>query len=140
MLYFQTLSYYPVPPHYPTRPLHHNPQLPQFSNFSVPQCIMKPTFSNIDNVIFPDILRLTNEKRKFISEDDMTSTLLSVLSRYGVTQFSIFKSVRNHDPITNSPFPRIRVSLICKSCSPTERKMPNSQIGCCGIFVDASLK
>jgi hypothetical protein len=48
---------------------------------------MKPTFSNIDNVIFPDILRLTNEKRKFISEDDMTSTLLSVLSRYGVTQF-----------------------------------------------------
>ena len=66
---------------------YHNPQLPQFSNFSVPQCIVKPTFSNIDNVIFPDILRLTNDKRKFISEDDMTSTLLSVLSRYGVTQF-----------------------------------------------------
>ena len=86
-LFVPPRSYYPVPPHYPTRPLHHNPQLPQFSNFSVPQCIVKPTFSNIDNVIFPDILRLTNEKRKFISEDDMTSTLLSVLSRYGVTQF-----------------------------------------------------
>ena len=86
-LFVPPRSYFTLSPHYPTRPLHHNPQLPQFSNFSVPQCIMKPTFSNIDNVIFPDILRLTNEKRKFISEDDMTSTLLSVLSRYGVTQF-----------------------------------------------------
>ena len=101
-LFVPPRPYYPVPPNYTIRSPHHNPQLPQLSNFSVPQCIVEPTFSNIEDVIFPDIRRLTNKQRKFTSEDDMTSTLLSVLSRYGVNQFSISKSVRNHDPISNS--------------------------------------
>ena len=121
----------------PYNPPHH--QLPQYPPPPVPQWILKPTFSNINNVKFPDILRLVNEKQKFYSEDDMTVTLLSALSKYGVTQFSTTNSVRNDDTITHSLFPRLCVSLICRTFSHTERKMPASQPGCCGIFVEASM-